>query len=232
MVRKVMMYHSGNKMIKELASVLALEGTESCLVKDKKELFKRLEDRSVHLVILEVKRNDKELSAESELLSKIRKYSDVPVIVISEEERESVKVMMFHAGADDYILADCSLLEILARINSQLRRYAQLTGCYNNPGSIYQIGGLVIDDGYRKVMVNGRNINLTPIEYKILRLLVQEQGKVISISQIYETIWHMKAVGVDNTVAVHIRHIREKIEKDPKRPQYLKVVWGAGYQVG
>lgn len=232
MVRKVMIYHSGKEVIEELASALEQEGTDSYLVKDTKELFEWLEHENIHLVILEVKRNDKELFAQLELLSKIRKNSNVPVIVISEEERESIKVMMFHAGADDYILTSCSLLEITARINAQLRRYTQLTGSYNSPDNIYQIGGLVIDDGYRKVMVNGRNVNLTPIEYKILKLLMQEQGKVISISRIYETIWHMKAVGVDNTVAVHIRHIREKIEKDPKRPEYLKVVWGAGYQVG
>lgn len=232
MVRKVMMYHSENEVMEKLVSALAQEGTDSCLVKDRKDLFKWLEQGSIHLIILEVKRKDEELFAQLELLSKIRKCSNVPVIVISEEERESVKIMMFRTGADDYILADCSLLEILARINSQLRRYAQLTCSHDDPGNIYQIGGLVIDDGYRKVMVNGRNVNLTPIEYKILKLLMQEQGKVISISQIYETIWHMKAVGVDNTVAVHIRHIREKIEKDPKKPQYLKVVWGAGYQVG
>lgn len=122
--------------------------------------------------------------------------------------------------------------ELLARINVQLRHYTQQSHIRRDIDEIYQIGELVIDDRYKQVMVNGRNVSLTPIEYKILKLLAQEQGRVISISQIYEAIWHMKAVGVDNTIAVHICHIREKIESNPKNPQYLKVVWGAGYKVG
>lgn len=101
-----------------------------------------------------------------------------------------------------------------------------------NPGRVYQVGELVIDDRGKSVTVKGRNADLTPKEYDILKLLVQERGKVISIPQIYEAIWHMKAVGVDNTIAVHICHIREKIESNPRKPRYVKVVWGAGYKVG
>ncbi|MDE7113442.1 MAG: winged helix-turn-helix domain-containing protein, partial [Acetatifactor sp.] len=98
--------------------------------------------------------------------------------------------------------------------------------------SIYRVDGLVVNDLYRSVTVDGREVKLTPIEYKILKLLVQERGRVLSISQIYESIWHMQAIGADNTIAVHIRHIREKIERNPKEPYYLKVVWGTGYKVG
>ena len=132
----------------------------------------------------------------------------------------------------DYVTADCNPLELLARIKSQLRRYIQLVNLCANIDRIYKVDELVIDDIQRKVTVEGRNVRLTPIEYKILRLLVQQKGKVFSNSQIYENIWHMQAIGADNTIAVHIRHIREKIEKNPKDPRYLKVVWGNGYKVG
>jgi DNA-binding response OmpR family regulator len=121
---------------------------------------------------------------------------------------------------------------LLARIKSQLRRYRQLTDENDRIAGIYRIDGLEINDTTREVSVDGRDVRLTPIEYNILKLLVQERGKVISIDRIYETIWHMRAVGADNTVAVHVRHIREKIESNPKEPRYLKVVWGTGYRVG
>ena len=123
-------------------------------------------------------------------------------------------------------------LELLARVKSQLRRYTQLVNLCESIDSIYRVDGLEINDRNRTVTVEGREVKMTPIEYKILRLLVQERGKVLSISQIYESIWHMQAIGADNTIAVHIRHIREKIESNPKEPRYLKVVWGTGYKVG
>lgn len=126
----------------------------------------------------------------------------------------------------------CNPLELLARIKSQLRRYTQLVNMCANIDKIYQVDGLVIDDNTRQVFVDHKEVRLTPIEYKILKLLVQERGRVLSIAQIYEAIWHMQAIGADNTIAVHIRHIREKIEQNPKEPRYLKVVWGTGYKVG
>jgi DNA-binding response OmpR family regulator len=140
--------------------------------------------------------------------------------------------MALNAGADDYVTEGCNPLVLLARIKSQLRRYRQLTDEKDRIAGIYRIDGLEINDTTREVSVDGRNVKLTPIEYNILKLLVQERGKVISIDKIYETIWHMRAVGADNTVAVHVRHIREKIESNPKEPRYLKVVWGTGYRVG
>lgn len=136
------------------------------------------------------------------------------------------------AGADDYVMADCNPLELLARIKSQLRRYTQLVNVRESIDRIYQVDGLVVDDIQRTVTVDGKNVRLTPIEYKILRFLVQQQGKVFSNSQIYENIWNMEAFGADNTIAVHVRHIREKIESNPRQPRYLKVVWGNGYKVG
>jgi DNA-binding response OmpR family regulator len=140
--------------------------------------------------------------------------------------------MALNAGADDYVTADCNPLELLARVKSQLRRYSQLANLRTNIDCIYRVDGLEVNDVYRRVTVDGREVKLTPIEYQILKLLVQERGRVLSISQIYESIWHMQAIGADNTIAVHIRHIREKIEYNPKEPRYLKVVWGTGYKVG
>lgn len=238
MIRKILMYSEESKFKEGLVPILKQQNMIISLAEKKQELLDRLDHDDVHLVIMETKSGQRELLSELELLSKIRKRSYVPIIVISSEEDETSKIMAFHAGADDYILTSCGTLEMVARIEAQLRRYTQLSNfcsssnMESNADRIYQVGELIVDDRYKTVMVNGRNINLTPIEYKILKLLVQEQGKVISISQIYEAIWHMKAVGVDNTIAVHICHIREKIERDPKKPQYLKVVWGTGYKVG
>ncbi len=126
----------------------------------------------------------------------------------------------------------CNPLELLARIKSQIRRYTQMANLCENINRIYRVDDLEIDDIKRKVTVADREVYLTPIEYKILRLLVKEKGRVLSIDQIYEAIWNMQAIGADNTIAVHIRHIREKIESNPKEPHYLKVVWGTGYKVG
>ena len=120
----------------------------------------------------------------------------------------------------------------MARINSQIRRYRQLTGKVSVMQKVFRVGELVVDDTLHSVTVDGRSVRLTPIEYNILKLLVQQKGRVFSNAQIYENIWNLKAIGADNTIAVHIRHIREKIEANPKEPKYLKVVWGSGYKVG
>lgn len=167
-----------------------------------------------------------------ETIREIRAASSLPIIVLSKNDQELIKIQALEAGADDYVTYPCNPLELLARIKSQLRRYTQLSNLSVNLEHIYRVNGLVIDDVKRSVSVEGKDVRLTPIEYKILRLLVQERGKVFSIDQIYESIWHMKAIGADNTIAVHIRHIREKIEANPREPQYLKVVWGTGYKVG
>ncbi|MCH5337940.1 MAG: winged helix-turn-helix domain-containing protein [Acetatifactor sp.] len=218
--------------MRELAPILKREEVIVQFTEEKQKLYDYLDQNDIQLVIVEMQEGQRELLDELELLSEIRKKSCVSIIVISDEENESTKIITLNAGADDYISTSCSPLEILARIQAQLRRYSQLSNVFRKMDKIYQVGELLVDDRYRIVMVEGRSVNLTPIEYKILKLLVQEKGKVISISQIYEAIWHMKAVGVDNTVAVHICHIREKIESNPKKPQYLKAVWGSGYKVG
>ncbi len=208
------------------------EGLETVVVADADQLYTAIETMDIHLLLVDVELNDKGWDRGIELIMNLRRKSSVPLLVISTQSAETAKIMALEAGADDYVTSDCNPLELLARVKSQLRRYAQLVNMCANIDRIYKVDGLIIDDIQRKVTVDGRAVRLTPIEYKILRLLVQQRGKVFSNSQIYENIWHMQAIGADNTIAVHIRHIREKIEKNPKDPRYLKVVWGNGYKVG
>ena len=163
---------------------------------------------------------------------KIREKHNIPIIILSAKSEDADKILGLNIGADDYITKPFNPLELVARVKSHLRRYMQLgsTAIKENE-AIYTVGGLAINDDLKEVTVDGEPVKLTPIEYNILLLLVKHQGKVFSIDQIYENIWNEIAVGVDNTVAVHIRHIREKIEINPKEPRYLKVVWGVGYKI-
>lgn len=162
---------------------------------------------------------------------KIREYSSIPIIMLSAKSEDTDKILGLNIGADDYITKPFNPLELAARVKSNLRRYTSLGSLSMENKSVYQVGGLVINDETKQVTVDDEPVKLTPIEYNILLLLVKNQGRVFSIDQIYESIWNEDAIGADNTVAVHIRHIREKIEINPKEPRYLKVVWGVGYKV-
>lgn len=163
---------------------------------------------------------------------KIREKHNIPIIILSAKSEDADKILGLNIGADDYITKPFNPLELVARVKSHLRRYMQLgSTAIKESEAIYTVGGLAINDDLKEVTVDGEPVKLTPIEYNILLLLVKHQGKVFSIDQIYENIWNENAVGVDNIVAVHIRHIREKIEINPKEPRYLKVVWGVGYEI-
>ena len=164
---------------------------------------------------------------------KIREKSNIPIIILSAKTEDADKVMGLNVGADDYITKPFNSLELIARVKSQLRRYTKLgTMQVEEKQNIYQSGGLMINDDTKQVMVDGEEVRkLTPMQYNILLFLLRNKGRVFSIEQIYENIWNEDAVNVDNTVAVHIRHIREKIEINPKEPRYLKVVWGVGYKI-
>ena len=163
---------------------------------------------------------------------KIREKNRMPIIIRAAKSEDADKILGLNVGADDYVTKPFNPLELVARVKSQLRRYNQLGGSVKeDKDEIYEAGGLRINDDLKEVTVDGEPVKLTPIEYNILLLLMKNQGRVFSISQIYESIWNEEAIGADNTVAVHIRHIREKIEINPKDPRYLKVVWGVGYKI-
>ena len=232
MERNILVYNNQTGIAEKMAPLFVGEGLSVLVAADLEQLYNILEKAEIHLMLVDVELNDKGWDRGIEMIAGLRRRSSIPLIVVSAQSAETAKIMALEAGADDYVVADCNPLELLARIKSQLRRYTQLVNMCANINRIYKVDGLVIDDTQRKVTVEGRNVRLTPIEYKILRLLVQQRGKVFSNSQIYENIWHMQAIGADNTIAVHIRHIREKIEVNPKEPRYLKVVWGNGYKVG
>ena len=161
---------------------------------------------------------------------KIREYSGIPIIILSAKSEDTDKILGLNIGADDYVTKPFNPLELVARVKSNLRRYTTLGSLNVDNNAIFQVGGLVMNDETKEVTVDGEPVKLTPIEYDILLLLVKNAGRVFSIDQIYENIWNEEAIGADNTVAVHIRHIREKIEINPKDPRYLKVVWGVGYK--
>ena len=192
------------------------------------EALELLKTNEVHLIIMDVMMP--KLDGIHATL-KIREKSSVPILMLSAKSEDSDKILGLNIGADDYITKPFNPLELVARVKSSLRRYTNLGSLNQDNHSKYQVGGLVIDDETKEVNVDGENVKLTPIEYNILLLLVKNQGRVFSINQIYESIWNEDAIGADNTVAVHIRHIRETIEINPKEPKYLKVVWGVGYKI-
>ena len=162
---------------------------------------------------------------------KIRESNSVPVIFLSAKSEDTDKILGLNVGADDYVTKPFNPLELVARVKSNLRRYTSLGSLNVTNNALFVAGGLCMNDDTKEVTVDGEPVKLTPIEYNILLLLVKNQGRVFSIDQIYENIWNEDAVGADNTVAVHIRHIREKIEINPREPKYLKVVWGVGYKI-
>ena len=163
---------------------------------------------------------------------KVRETSSIPIIILSAKSEDADKILGLNIGADDYITKPFNPLELVARVKSHMRRYTQLGNLsQQSTDTIYRCGGLQINDDTKEVYVDDEQIKLTPIEYNILLLLVKNAGKVFSIDEIYEQIWNEEAIGADNTVAVHIRHIREKIEINPREPRYLKVVWGVGYKI-
>ena len=169
------------------------------------------------------------------MVVKLREKYDFPVIFLSAKSEEVDKILGLNMGADDYITKPFTPMELLARVNSQLRRYRRFMDRLNRQqpenSKVHRLGGLEINEATVEVTVDDKPVKLTPIEYNILLLLVKNAGKVFSIDEIYEQIWNEEAIGADNTVAVHIRHIREKIEINPREPKYLKVVWGVGYKI-
>ena len=169
------------------------------------------------------------------MVMELRKDYDFPVIMLSAKSEEVDKIMGLNMGADDYVTKPFQPLELLARVNSQLRRYTRYAGAMNTPekaagGNVLVVGGLELNEDTVEVRVDGELVKLTPMEFKILQLLMRSPGRVFSADEIYERVWNEEAINTD-TVMVHVRHIREKIEINPKEPKYLKVVWGIGYKI-
>ena len=163
--------------------------------------------------------------------AKIREFSNIPIILLTAKSETEDKVLGLNVGADDYITKPFVPVEVLARVRSQLRRYAQLGSKPEETSGTLTIGTITLDDRTKTVQVDGENVSLTPTEYAILRLLMENPGKVFSTKALYEAVWQEAALGSEGAVAVHIRHLREKIEITPSEPRYLKVVWGQGYKM-
>ena len=207
---------------------LSQDGYKIYKAYDGEQAIQILDKEEIHLLIMDIMMP--KLDGIRATL-KIREYSSIPIIILSAKSEDTDKSLGLNIGADDYICKPFNPLELVARVKSNLRRYTSLGSLTGENKAIYQVGGLVLNDDTIQVTVDDVPVKMTPIEYNILLLLMKNQGRVFSINQIYESIWNEDAIGADNTVAVHIRHIREKIEINPKEPRYLKVVWGVGYKI-
>lgn len=192
-----------------------------------KEALEYIRTENIHLVLMDIMMPEMD---GIQTMVKIRELSNVPVILLTAKSEDTDKVLGLMVGADDYITKPFNPVEMQARVKSQLRRYMQL-GSGNDTGSKLVIGGIELDDKAKEVTLDGEKVNLTRTEYDILKLLMEHPGQVYSPNEIYEKVWKDNPYGTENTVAVHIRHLREKVEYNPAEPRYLKVVWGRGYKM-
>ncbi|MCI8294061.1 MAG: response regulator transcription factor [Hespellia sp.] len=226
---QILVCDDDKEIVEAIEIYLSQEGYQILKAYDGMEAIKILEKEDVNLLIIDVMMP--KLDGIRATL-KIRENNSIPIIILSAKSEDADKILGLNIGADDYLTKPFNPLELVARVKSQLRRYTQLGAKVAEPAKeVYTSGGLSINDELKEVTVDGEPVKLTPIEYNILLLMMKNQGRVFSINQIYESIWNEDAIGADNTVAVHIRHIREKIEINPKEPRYLKVVWGVGYKI-
>ncbi|MCL2426249.1 MAG: response regulator transcription factor [Oscillospiraceae bacterium] len=217
---------------KEIAEAIAVylnnEGYKTHLAHNGKEALVVLDEHDIRLIIMDIMMPELDgLAATME----IRKSRNIPIIMLSAKSEDTDKIIGLSAGADDYVTKPFNPLELIARVKSQVRRYTVLGSVPPPEEGTHSVGDLVIDDNHKTVTVDGEDVRLTPLEYKIALLLIRNPGRVFSIDEIYERVWGEDAFCADNTVAVHIRRIREKIEIDPKNPKYIKVVWGIGYKI-
>ncbi|MCM1101552.1 MAG: response regulator transcription factor [Clostridium sp.] len=190
------------------------------------EALQVISEWEIHLVLLDIMMPEMDgISA----MVRIREQSNVPIILLTAKSQDADKVLGLTVGADDYITKPFNPIEVAARVKSQLRRYMQLGGGNVRP-ELLRVGGIELDDLEKKVLLDGESVSLTPTEYDILKLLMSNPGQVFSPGEIYRRIWNDLPYGSENTVAVHIRHLREKLEINPAEPRYIKVVWGQGYK--
>lgn len=217
------------EIVEAIEIYLSKEGYNILKAYNGEEALKIIENNEIHLIILDImmpKLNGIQVA------SKIRENKGIPIIMLSAKSEDYDKINGLNTGADDYVTKPFNPLELIARVNSQIRRYTTLGSIkVEESENIYKTGDLEIHDDTKEIFVEGRKIKLTPTEYNILKFLTKNKGKVYSINQIYQNVWEDEAYGAENIIAVHIRHIREKIEITPKEPKYLKVIWGIGYKI-
>ena len=217
------------EIVKAIEIYLSKEGYKILKAYNGKEALDVIEKNEIHLIILDIMMPQMN---GIEVANKVRETKGVPIIMLSAKSEDYDKVEGLNNGADDYVTKPFNPIELIARVNSQIRRYTRLESFkQKEEGNIYKSGDLIIDDDKKQVILEGKDIKLTPTEYNILKFLTKNKGKVYSINQIYENVWEDEAYGAENIIAVHIRHIREKIEINPKEPKYLKVIWGIGYKI-
>ena len=228
-MQTILVCDDDKQIVEAIDIYLSGEGFKVIKAYDGTEALELLKENTVNLMIVDVMMPGLDGIRTTR---KVRETSSIPIIILSAKSEDADKILGLNIGADDYMTKPFNPLELVARVKSQLRRYTQLGNMNVQEDSpIFRCGGLEINDENKEVTVDGEIVKLTPIEYNILLLLVKNAGKVFSINEIYEKIWNEEAIGADNTVAVHIRHIREKIEINPREPRYLKVVWGVGYKI-
>lgn len=216
------------EIVEAIEIYLEKEGYKILKAYNGEEALKIVNNNEVHLIVLDImmpKLNGIEVA------KKVRENTAIPIIMLSAKSEDYDKINGLNTGADDYITKPFNPLELIARVNSQIRRYTTLGSIKKDNSNIYQTGTLSINDNTKEVNVDGNKIKLTPTEYNILKFLIKNKGNVFSIEQIYQNVWEDEAYGAENIIAVHIRHIREKIEINPKEPKYLKVIWGVGYKI-
>ena len=217
------------EIVRAIGIYLKNEGYRVLEAYDGIEALDILRKEEIHLIIMDIMmpRMDG-----MQATVRIREEKNIPIIMLSAKSEDYDKIGGLGAGADDYVTKPFNPMELIARVKSQLRRYTTL-GSMNQPRNekTFQSGGLILNDDTKEVTVDGTEVRLTPTEYRILALLTANAGRVYTIYQIYDAVWEEPAFNPENTVAVHIRHIREKIEINPKEPRYLKVVWGTGYKI-
>ena len=216
------------EIVNALKIYLTPEGYGLFEAKDGAEALEIVKSRDIHLVLLDVMMPNMDGITAT---AKIREFSNVPILLLTAKSETEDKVLGLNVGADDYITKPFVPVEVLARVRSHLRRYDRLGAKPMEDSGTVTIGGIVLDDWAKTVAVDGDEVSLTPIEYEILKLLMENPGKVYSTRTIYETVWQENPYGSENAVAVHIRHLREKIEINPSEPRYIKVVWGRGYKM-
>lgn len=214
---------------KDIAAALKIyleaEGYSTVCCYNGNEAVKALKEDEFHLLLLDIMMPECDgITA----LSIIREFSNIPVILLTAKSEDTDKILGLNVGADDYVTKPFNPVEVIARVRSQIRRYTQFGGSLAKENS-FIIGNIELNDNSKKVLVDGEEVSLTPTEFEILKLLIKNKGKVLSPKEIYRNVWNDEAYGAESTVAVHIRHLREKIEINPAEPRYLKVVWAHGY---